>query len=485
MNESADQQHPQSAARLRSASAPVTGSGSGSTCGSASGSVSPAYAADRLARALHTARTHADPSVRDRAGNRVRQWRAVLAGIADGSLSIGSRTPVAGLPVWATPKVVRGGFATGEAAADGPLGADETAWARRAGVPAERAALFAHFLEEEGLAELWALLDSGRYALLRPEEAVLLTVAWLVRAEDYAAAAALVAEVRPLAGRLRFLPRVTDRPAVDADRVHRGSVGAAAGALRARGPRDAVETQREALAVWRPFDDVLLTYWLVRRSDPDGADPCTRTAGPSPGAAGRTEEAGGRTAGAAIEAGCAEAAVLLERYRELAAVHTRCGKHRDPKSNTGIMLRALTEAAAGRQLTARLAGLLRHAVDSVVARRGLPGSPDHVRLRTAQARQAALPPHHEIAAVLADRLDPLDPRDGLSDPAALLLPVTAEEAARTGLPAGTPVPSRLGAPVRSALSAPVEELVAAGLVPSAEVLAELVPQLVANASALR
>ncbi|MFE1409751.1 hypothetical protein ACFW6F_02870 [Streptomyces sp. NPDC058746] len=157
----------------------------------------------------------------------------------------------------------------------------------------------------------------------------------------------------------------------------------------------------------------------------------------------------------------------------------------DQKSNTGIMLRALEEAAAGRPLAPRLAGLLRHAVTSVIAKRGLPGSDRHARLRAEQARQAALPAHHEIAAAVADRLTPLDQRAGTPDIDGLLAPVTETEAAGTGLPAGTVVPPRLRQVVLTALSAPPEELVARGLVPSAEVLAQLVPQLVANATAER
>ncbi|MFD5421791.1 hypothetical protein ACFWJT_27630 [Streptomyces sp. NPDC127069] len=78
----------------------------------------------------------------------MQKWRAVLAGMADGSLTVGSRTPVAGLPAWVTPEVVRGGFATGTPSAGGPLTPYEADAARRADVPADRAALFAHALTE-------------------------------------------------------------------------------------------------------------------------------------------------------------------------------------------------------------------------------------------------------------------------------------------------------------------------------------------------
>ncbi|MFD3533680.1 hypothetical protein [Streptomyces sp. NPDC058664] len=480
----------------------------------------PAYAAAQLDRAVRTFLTHPDADTRDRAQGRMRQWRAVLSGIADGQLAIGSRTPVAGLPAWVTPEVVRGGFATGTPAAGGPLAPYEREAARRAGVPATRAALFDHALTGEGLAGLWELLDSGRYDAVLPEQTALLTVAWLVRADDVEAAAGLVRELRPHADRLRFLPRPVDRPAAAPGTVHRRTVGEVTAELSGRQPKTAVEAQREALTVWRPFEDELLGYWLRHEtqdegaaegtSDPAGAsDPedgsvpdgasCSkegpgpdRTPGPD-GAHGTAtphparvrvpparihvpEEDGRRRA---------EAAALLLRYEKLAAAHPLCGKHKNPKSNAGILRRALENVAAGRPVPPRLAGLVRHAVTSMVAKRGLPGSPEHTRLRATQARQASLPSHHRIAALVVRRLADLDQHTGTADVESPVHPVTAAEADATGLPAGTVVPARLRQAVNSALSAPLETLVERGLVPSAEVLAALVPQLVAAATAQR
>lgn len=142
---------------------------------------SAAYPEAMPARAFLTAHTHHDAGTRERAERRVARWRAVLAGMADGNLTIGSRTPVAGLPAWVTPDVIRGGFATSEASAGGPLQPYQHELAAHAGVPAERRALFAHCLTEAGLARLYAMLDSGRYEITAPEEAALLTVAWLAR----------------------------------------------------------------------------------------------------------------------------------------------------------------------------------------------------------------------------------------------------------------------------------------------------------------
>ncbi|PZT73418.1 MULTISPECIES: hypothetical protein [unclassified Streptomyces] len=418
------------------------------------------YPESRLAAAFVTALTHQDAETRHRAEIRGRQWQDVLAAMTSGRVTVGSRTPVAGFPSWVTPEVLRGGFPTGAASAGGPLQEHETAAARDFGVPAERRALFAHCLTEPGLARLWDLLDSGAYEVGVPEEAALLTVAWLVRHGESGAAFALVRELEPFADRLRFLPRPAGRPGPDAGAcVHRRTVADTAGTLGRRRPNTAVETQREALAVWQPFGDELLVHWLATARD-------------------------GRVLALVPDAGWqARSEELLGRYRELAARHTLCGKHRDPKENLGILCGALEEVVARRPLTARRLGLLRHAVRSMVRRRGLPGSDAHLALRRRQATQAALPSHHALAQLMLRRLAALPPETGITDVAPYLCPVTVREGEDTGLPAGAVIPAAIGRAVEAALSAPLATLVERGVVPSAEVMAELVPQLVAAATA--
>lgn len=423
----------------------------------------PGYAQGQLAKAFRTALTHEDADTRRRAEGRVTRWRAVLAGMADGLLSIGSRTPVAGLPAWVTPEVVHGGFATGNPSAGGPLQPYETRLAERFGVPADRRALFAHCLTDTGLAWLWGQLNSGRYEVTVPEEGALLTMAWLVRHGETAAALDLIAELEPFADQLRFLPRPsTGRPAPDVtDALHRRTVSDTVDRLARRRPNAAVETQREALAVWQPFGDELLAHWLETAGGEDGrvlelvpdADWLERGAG------------------------------LLSRYQLLAEEHTRCGKHRNPKENLGILRIALEETVAGRQLDARRLGLLRHAVTSMVRRRGLPGSAPHTELRGVQRVQAALPSHHALAHVVVGRLAGLPQESGIADLAPVLAPVSEPEQRETGLPAGAQLPPAISRVVEGALSAPVATLVERGVVPSAEVLAELVPRLVAVATA--
>ncbi|MEE1785787.1 hypothetical protein PUR71_23190 [Streptomyces sp. SP17BM10] len=424
--------------------------------------VSTDFAHGQLARAFATAVAHPDPATRARAEQRAAGWREVLAAMRSGHLDIGSRTPVTGLPAWVTPEVLHGGFATGRARAEGPLQPHEADACRAAGIPEGRAELFAHSLTEPGLSHLWHLLDTGRYRITVPEEAALLTVAWLVRAGAQRAALDLVDVLRPFAARLRFTPPPGDAPSAEPDAVHRRTAGEASAALARRTPNRAVEAQREAITVWAPFADDLLTHWLA--ADDQTPDD------PAPG----DQTPGDQTPGGPWHRSGAE---LLLRYRTLAAAHPLCGKHRNPRENLAILRTALELTVTGKRLDPRTRGLLRHAVDSMVRRRGLPGSVQHTALRHAQARQAAQPSHHAVAQLLIARLAAHPRHDGLADPQALLAPVA--EAESTAIPAGTAVPPALHKPVLAATSAPVETLIARGLVPSAEVLAELAPQLAA------
>ncbi|MCP9979147.1 transcriptional regulator [Actinomadura madurae] len=408
--------------------------------------VNPGYAAGQMAKALVTALAHEDAATRRRAEERLGRWERVVSGMKDGSLDIGSRTPVAGLPAWVTPEVVRGGFATGDAAAGGPLLDHELEAARRAGVPAARQALFAYHLTDAGLAELYELLDSGRYEVVLPEEAALLAVAWLLRAGDRAAALDVLDAIGPFAGRLRFLPRPARSPG-DPSLVRRKTAGQVRERLAARRPNRAVATMNEALSVWNPFADELLAHWLETVRD-------------------------GRILAAEPDGWRARGAALLDRYAELAARHTLCGKHRNPRANLAILRVSLKQVLDGQPPS----GLLQHAVDSMVAKRGVPGGAEHAALREQQAAEAARPTHHALAQAVARRLEAVPQDGGVPSIDPFVAPVTT--GGRT-----TEVPERLRRVAENALEAPVSTLVERGVVPSAEVLARLVPQLVAAASA--
>ncbi|WP_375430408.1 hypothetical protein [uncultured Friedmanniella sp.] len=413
------------------------------------------YALGELSRAFLTATTHEDPDVRRRADRRAHQWAQAIEQMANGRIAVGSRSPARGLPPWVTLDVLRGGFARGSASAETPIGADEIALASRLGIPAERRLVLGYFVTDPGLQELYALLDSGAYRVDIPEDAILLTMAWLVRAGDREAALDLLDAVSPFADRFRLAPKVATVPTAPPEVVYRITAGDAAAVLRSRKPNAQVEAQREALAIWNPFGDRVLTLWLEKYVD---------------GLVTLDDDHGWR----------GRASALVEEYDRLASVHTRCTKHQRPKENLAILVRTLRTLTSSGDLQPREAGLVRVAIEASLAKRGTPGSAEHVELRQRQRSVASTPAHARVAAVAAERLRMLDQADGIEDPGSLSGRVTQEEAAGTGVVEGSTMPHIVSRILARAHFAPIETLLAEGVVPSAEVLAELLPRISAT-----
>jgi hypothetical protein len=413
------------------------------------------YALGQLGKAFLTATTHEGPDVRRRADRRAQRWAQTIERMADGRVDVGLRVPVRGLPAWVTLEVLRGGFATGSALAEVPLQADEIALAQRLGIPAARRLIFGYFLTDQGLEELYALLDSGAYRVEIPEDAALLTAAWLVRAGDRVGALDLLDALSPFADSFRLAPKVADAPTSPPDHVFRITAGEAADTLRSRKSNPRVEAQREALAIWNPFGDRVLALWLEQYRD------------------GRLELDGDPT-------WRAKAAALVDEYDRLATVHTLCTKHRKPKENVAILVRALRAVGVGDDLPAREMGFVRCAIESQLAKRGRPDSEEHSALRALQRAVATAPAHAQLASVAATRVSGLDPADGIEHPEAFIGSVTSDEAAQSGVAVGAAMPPSVPRVLTRAQSAPVEKLLEEGVVPSAEVLAALVPRISAS-----
>ena len=177
---------------------------------------SPWFAIGQLQRAFDSLAATQDATGLARAETKIARWRSVVAGMADGSLSVGSRTPVSGTPAWVTLEVAHGGFATGRLLAETPLDTQEQQLL--AELPEDvpgltgRERLNSWFLGDAGQRDLLQVLADGRYRVEVPEEAALLVVAWLLEHEQFEAALDLVAELRPWMSRLRFTPRLAAAP---------------------------------------------------------------------------------------------------------------------------------------------------------------------------------------------------------------------------------------------------------------------------------
>jgi hypothetical protein len=407
-----------------------------------------------LATARETAASHESLLARQRAQRRIEQIEATIEGIRSGKLWIGSRKPVANLPIWATPEVIRGGFATGRAAADVALSRNELDVIVRQSLPQDRGALFRFLLTEDGQLLLRSMLREGSYRIDQPEQAALLVLAWLVAEGRTETALDLLEEIAPFGSRLRFLPSppsTTGR--LRSNEFFRWSVAETAERISNTKPKRQVEVMREAINVWNPMLDTFVELWSQRLAD-------------------------GQVT-VATEAWLAEARRLLVAYEEAVSTHTKCTKHRRPKENLAILRAATQTEVSGGVLTPRELGRVRTSLTAVTAKRGKPGSESHSTIRTAQRVHASLPDHSEFGPIASERLDLLPSSIGLTSAQAVEVSRPVENAEASGrVVAGMEFPLRLQRLINDAQRGTLNELLGLGVVPSAEVLATFGPQIV-------
>ncbi len=422
------------------------------------GNVSPThgYVLGQLLRAWKTTQEHFDANVRQLAAKKIERLEQVLRGMLSGKLSIGAQTPVEGIPAWVTLEVVHGGFATGNLLAGGALQQHELAMLSRLGLPAKvrsRSALNRYYLGEAGRSELVAMLHSGCYRINVPEEAALLASAWLESRGMTEKSRELIDCISPFFDRLRFYP-VPDQRVISSDStVHRCAVGETINALANRLPKAQVARMMEALRVWQPLYDRTVAHFLETVEDDE---PCRRFADDWP----------------------KRAAALLEEYARLRKSHGLCLKPDRPKENFARLrgyMKICVENPA--QLTTRDRGMIRHILRCYVARHGTPDTEEFAQRRREQALLAGAPTHDELIVVLMSRLERLPEDSGVADLDAALVSVREEESARFKVPVGASIPESLAAKVRRATEAPIEQLIAKAIIPSADVMAELLPQI--------
>ena len=398
------------------------------------------YAYGQLQRALKHAGADSE---------RVARWRAVLDGLRDGTLTVGSRTPVADTPAWVTLEVLHGGFASGRYLAEAPLRHYETEVVESlpgdAPGTTDRERLNLYHLTDAGQAVLLDALTTGTYRVDIPEHAALMTVTWLLAHGHHAAALDIVAELRPLMHRLRFTPRLGEPPAPAGSAVHVANVGQVRESLRAVTTRPAIATMRARLAE-QPLYDRLVALWCdTVEGDLPALDDAGRVTGGWPCRVWPPDWTARR---AELLAGCA-------------------GVERHSRGNFARLHAALLACETGSgALSGRDVGWVRRALANTVTKHGAPDSARRTGYREHRLSVVAQPTHAALAAAVAERLDGLPGEGGVP----VLDPVLADVD-------GHDVPLGVVRKVARALEAPVEELVAQDVITSADVLATVLPQI--------
>ena len=428
-----------------------------------SAGVNPGYAAFQLAKALTTSEEHDDPEIRERAKAKISKWEAVIRNILTGSLEYGSRTPVEGVPAWATLEVVTGGFATGEFLAGGPLLEHEKALLGDipgVKVGEERRALNGYFLTDAGLAKLQDRIRTGCYDVAVPEEGALMVVAWLVQngyAED---ARELLGKLSPYFPRLRFYPLPLAQPRRFGSRVHLQDVGSTLETLRRIKPNERILAQKEAVEIWLPLHDRIVALFL---ETVEQGWPCQRYP----------------------DRWAERALALLGEYGELRKEHRLCGKMERSNGHSAQLRDFLGRCARKPEgLTGREVGRIRLILSCYVRKRGEPGSPTCAEVRHRQAADVSAPTFHAIASAVIPRLEKHPKNDGLDDVSHLKGTITEEEALSSGVTEGTSIPLSIQRKIERCLNETVDVLVERGLITSGDTLARVLPQVTSGVRAM-
>jgi hypothetical protein len=171
--------------------------------------------------------------------------------------------------------------------------------------------------------------------------------------------------------------------------------------------------------------------------------------------------------------------VWLADYGKAAADHQLGGAHRAAKSNFARLRVALEPCERDSSaLTGREVGWIRRALANTITRHGEPSSSSRASLRAVQQEVASRPAYTDLARVVAARLGQFPADGGIPSLDAIASDVAPGES--SAAPEGEPIPAHLISKASRALEAPVEELVEQQIIGSAEVLAEVVPQITAQ-----
>lgn len=418
------------------------------------------YIFSQLEKAFRTAREHSDKETKERAVTKASEWLAVIRNVISGAVRIGSRTPT-GAPAWATPRIISGGFATGELLANGALRPHEVELlsALQAGSQAGRALLNRYFLSDDGLKKLKEMLESGCYRIEIAEEGALLVIAWLLAQPNaLVEAVSLLNELEPRFSSLRFYPLPS---AVSLDNREVGivaveTVESVIERLAAVTPSREVLAQKETIELWIPLYDHAVSLLLETIK------------GESPHIGDNGEVMGGYPSADTSDDWKGRARQLTTRYRELRKRHSLC---KDPERRKGsffqvrhflTLLSEYPETVDSRDLSR-----IRTLIARYVMKRGAPGSAVNLSIREKQFNEVRGPTYDMIAQTLIERLR-------------RVAEVTVDDIDLVLEPhANTPIPEYFKHKLELCLQETPEILIERKIIRSADTLAQVIPQITA------
>ena len=434
------------------------------------------YPTFQLAKALRNTALNLSP----KALKKAEQWERVLYGMYSEELQIGSRTPASGTPAWATLEVVTGGFATGQLLAGGALTDHEKELAQELNIPLgpdTRTLLNGYFISQEGVERLCKHASNGQFSVNLPEEGALLAVACLLEKDDVASADSILSQIYPYFGELRFFPHFSGESSIGSESVFLQPVSTSVTKLESIKPNRQIAAQEEAIKVWIPLYDSLVSLLLETVEGDIPSVAVEKSGKPVRNAGGQCELHGGWP-GRIFPADWADRAQLvINLHKEKTSQSILCKRrlkngtpHMRLLKVTQLLIEDPMKLSDGDRQYVRLQ-LARY-----IAKRGLPDGVRQRAYREKQNLQCGGPKYYDIAEILRQRLKSLPQGRGLENISLSTAPVSLGEATDK-VPEGTHIPQHLVKKVGRAQVATVDELVQQGYITSADVLAETLPQI--------
>ncbi|WP_145172329.1 hypothetical protein [Gimesia aquarii] len=434
--------------------------------------INPGFVIGQLTKALKTYEEHSDAKTRQRAQAKIEKWLQVFEGIMLGGNEVGSRTPVSGIPQWATLEVVTGGFATGNLLAGGEIREHELKLLSDFSLTSDgnpRQTLNQFFLTDNGVSHLQEILATGRFEVEVPEEGALLVVAWLLGQGHSQAARELLEVIGPYFSKLRFYPIPTDQPCRFGSRVYLQDVESTLENLNKIRPNPRILAQLEAITIWAPLYDKTVSLFL---ETVEGVPPFLN----------EDQALLGGWPCQTFPTGWEERAQnLLDEYVEKRCVHQLCGKPERKKENFSQLRFYLQQYLDDSNLIdERAVKRIRLLLARYISRRGTPDSSICQEARERQVSQANGANYFELSRVVISRLEKYPLKSGIED----LFPVTdlinEQESQQFGPPVSTMIPVFLLRKIERCCVESIEILVRNGVIKSGETLAQVLPQITSD-----
>ena len=409
--------------------------------------VNAGYAAFQLSKAL------ANGNV-----TKAEKWLKSMVGMADGSIGVGTRTPVKGTPHWVTLEVLTGGFATGNYSVGGELTDNELDLAAKLQLDINkntRKNLNAWFLTDNGLAFLQNLIAERKFRVNFPEEGALLVIAWLYQHGYSEKADDVLNEIFPFIDRLRFFPEISAEAIKSSELVCLENVSSVIENLKRQKPQKHLQAQSITVKIWRPFYARMINLLLETCTDKESFHSVLDQTG---------------------KQWQVKAKALVKDYYSLKREHGISNRFTNQNNQFYKVFRILEEHSRNKGYFAD-ATFAEIALNRYIDKYGYPDSEKHAHKYELQLQQCRVAIYSNVAKVLISRLERFPLKEGISGIKELLYPVSEEEAVAGKVDADTDIPTCLKRKTMRCQLDTIESLIAKKYITSGDVLAVVLPQI--------